>query len=71
MTKFQDQIIARYKFDDAENVGKDSSGQGNDGVASGTVTPTISHATGRAALTLEGYLMVHHIFSFLPICLKM
>ncbi|WP_318628142.1 alpha-L-arabinofuranosidase C-terminal domain-containing protein [Paenibacillus polymyxa] len=54
MTKFQDQIIARYKFDDAENVGKDSSGQGNDGVASGTVTPTISHATGRAALTLEG-----------------
>ena len=54
MTKFQDQIIARYKFDDAENVGKDSSGQGNDGIASGTAVPTISHATGRAALALEG-----------------
>ncbi|WP_431091171.1 alpha-L-arabinofuranosidase C-terminal domain-containing protein [Paenibacillus sp. 8b26] len=54
MTKFQDQIIARYKFDDAGNVGKDSSGQGNDGVASGTVAPTISNASGRMALTLEG-----------------
>ncbi|AET58487.1 alpha-L-arabinofuranosidase [Paenibacillus terrae HPL-003] len=54
MTKFQDQIIARYKFDDAGNVGKDSSGQGNDGVASGTGTPTISNVGGRTALTLEG-----------------
>ncbi|AUO06232.1 alpha-L-arabinofuranosidase [Paenibacillus jamilae] len=54
MTKFQDQIIARYKFDDAENVGKDSSGQGNDGIASGTAAPKISHTTGRAALALEG-----------------
>ncbi|KZE70759.1 alpha-L-arabinofuranosidase [Paenibacillus jamilae] len=54
MTKFQDQIIARYKFDDAENVGKDSSGQGNDGIPSGTAAPTISHATGRTALALEG-----------------
>ncbi len=54
MTKFQDQIIARYKFEDAGNVGKDSSGQGNDGVASGTVAPTISNASGRMALTLEG-----------------
>ncbi|WP_226000400.1 alpha-L-arabinofuranosidase C-terminal domain-containing protein [Paenibacillus sp. BJ-4] len=54
MTKFQDQIIARYKFDDAGDVGKDSSGQGNDGVASGTDTPTIANVSGRAALTLAG-----------------
>ncbi|ASR49556.1 alpha-L-arabinofuranosidase [Paenibacillus kribbensis] len=54
MIKFQDQIIARYKFDDAGNVGKDSAGQGNDGVASGTSTPTISNVSGRAALTLAG-----------------
>ncbi|WP_084011704.1 alpha-L-arabinofuranosidase C-terminal domain-containing protein [Paenibacillus kribbensis] len=54
MIKFQDQIIARYKFDDAGNVGKDSSGQGNDGVASGTLTPTISNVGGRTALRLEG-----------------
>ncbi|WP_179031218.1 alpha-L-arabinofuranosidase C-terminal domain-containing protein [Paenibacillus kribbensis] len=54
MIKFQDQIIARYKFDDAGNVGKDSAGQGNDGVASGTSTPTISNVSGRAALTLVG-----------------
>ncbi|MEC0181960.1 alpha-L-arabinofuranosidase C-terminal domain-containing protein [Paenibacillus peoriae] len=54
MTKFQNQIIARYKFDDAGNVGKDSSGQGNDGVASGALTPTISNVGGRTALKLEG-----------------
>ncbi|WP_149095426.1 alpha-L-arabinofuranosidase C-terminal domain-containing protein [Paenibacillus terrae] len=54
MTKFQDQIIAQYNFDDAGNVGKDSSGQGNDGVASGTIAPTISNASGRAALMLAG-----------------
>ncbi len=67
MTKFHDQIIAWYKFDDAGNVGKDSSGQGNDGVASGAVAPTISNASGRAALTLGEVLMIHRIYSLVRV----
>jgi alpha-L-arabinofuranosidase len=54
MTTFRDQIIAQYKFDDANHVGKDSSGQGRDGVASGTVTPVVADVNGKMALVLEG-----------------
>lgn len=54
MTTFRNQMIAQYKFDDASHVGKDSSGQGNNGVASGTVTPEISNVNGKSAVVLAG-----------------
>lgn len=54
MTTFRDQIIAQYKFNDASHVGKDSSGLGNDGVASGLVPPVISNVNGKSAVVLAG-----------------
>ena len=54
MTTFRDQIIAQYKFDDASHVGKDSSGLGNDGVASGLVPPVISNVNSKSAVVFAG-----------------
>ncbi|CAH1219150.1 hypothetical protein PAECIP111892_04673 [Paenibacillus auburnensis] len=54
MTNFRDQIIAHYKFEDAVHTGKDSSGQGRDGVASGQVPPAVSEVNGRMAVTFAG-----------------
>lgn len=54
MTHFRDQIIAHYKFEDAAHSGKDSSGQGRDGQACGSIPPVISIVGGRRAATLAG-----------------
>ncbi len=54
MTNFRDQIIAHYKFEEAAHTGKDSSGQGRDGVASGQAAPAVSEVNGRMAVTFAG-----------------
>ncbi|OKP88221.1 alpha-L-arabinofuranosidase C-terminal domain-containing protein [Paenibacillus sp. P32E] len=54
MTAFHEQIIAHYRFEDAENVSHDSSGQDNHGLASGTLPPVVSIVGGRSAVTFAG-----------------
>lgn len=54
MTNFRDQLIAHYKFDDAANAGRDSSGQGQDGAASGTTVPVVTEVGGRTAARFAG-----------------
>lgn len=54
MTNFRDQLIAHYKFEDAAHIGKDSSRQGLDGVASGKIIPAVSEVSGRMAATFAG-----------------
>ena len=51
---YKDSLIAHYKFDDEKNIGKDSSGQENDGTALGTTKPSISKLKGRDAVTFLG-----------------
>lgn len=51
---YKNNIIAQYKFDDANNVGRDSSGKGNDGIPLGTNKPSISKVFGRDAITFSG-----------------
>lgn len=53
-TNYKDSIIAQYTFDDAEMIGKDSSGQDNHGTALGTNKPSVSVVSGRNAVTLSG-----------------
>ena len=47
-------MIAWYRFEDEENVGKDSSGNGRDAVAHGAMPPVIREVNGRKALSLRG-----------------
>ena len=47
-------LIACYPFDDAENVGKDTSGNGNNATALGTKAPYIQERSGRNAVVLCG-----------------
>ncbi|MFD1176932.1 alpha-L-arabinofuranosidase C-terminal domain-containing protein [Paenibacillus puldeungensis] len=54
MTTFREQIIAHYKFDNPENIGKDSSGQNNHGVGAGSLPPEVSLVSGRPAVTFAG-----------------
>ncbi|MBT2287630.1 alpha-L-arabinofuranosidase [Paenibacillus albidus] len=54
MTTFREQLIAHYRFDDARNAGKDSSGQDNHGVAAGEQLPAVSLIGGRPAVTFAG-----------------
>ncbi|MEO2203652.1 alpha-L-arabinofuranosidase C-terminal domain-containing protein [Paenibacillus pabuli] len=54
MSSYQDQIIAHYKFEDANNIGKDYSGQGKDGIAAGHSVPTVAKVSGRDAATFAG-----------------
>lgn len=54
MTNFRDQLIAHYKFDDAANAGKDSSGQGQDGTVSGKIVPAVCEVGGRTAARFAG-----------------
>ncbi|MDF9840785.1 MULTISPECIES: hypothetical protein [unclassified Paenibacillus] len=56
MTNFRDQLIARYKFDDAANAGKVSSGQGQgqDGTVSGKIVPAVCEVGGRTAAKFAG-----------------
>ncbi|MBP3952506.1 alpha-L-arabinofuranosidase C-terminal domain-containing protein [Halalkalibacter suaedae] len=51
---FSDRIIAHYYFDDNDNVGKDSSGHGNDATAEGVKKPIVEIVDGRPAVTLAG-----------------
>ncbi|MHA6530516.1 alpha-L-arabinofuranosidase C-terminal domain-containing protein [Paenibacillus sp. BAC0078] len=54
MATFQEQMIAHYRFDDAGNPGKDSSGHNNHGVAAGKLPPAVSGVGGRPAVTFAG-----------------
>ncbi len=47
-------LIAHYMFNDAANVGKDSSSNGMDALPQGTNAPVISNVNGRDAVTLKG-----------------
>lgn len=54
MTTFRKQIIAHYKFDNPENLGKDSSGNNNHGVGAGSLPPRVSLVGERPAVTFAG-----------------
>ncbi|WP_340401821.1 alpha-L-arabinofuranosidase C-terminal domain-containing protein [Paenibacillus sp. FSL H8-0079] len=54
MTTYQNQLIAQYTFEDAVQIGKDSSGNGHDSLAKGELPPVISELKGRSAVTLNG-----------------
>ncbi|MGF9695963.1 alpha-L-arabinofuranosidase C-terminal domain-containing protein [Paenibacillus sp. MABNR03] len=54
MSSYQEQIIAHYKFEDANNIGKDYSGQGKDSIAAGESVPSVEKVQGRAAATFAG-----------------
>ena len=47
-------LIARYTFDDAKNIGKDCSGNGNDAVALGVKAPKAEEICGRKAAHFYG-----------------
>ena len=47
-------LIARYTFEDAKNIGKDCSGNGNDAVAMGARAPKAEEICGRAAAHFYG-----------------
>lgn len=47
-------ILARYKFDDPEKIGKDTSGNSNDAILLGTSSPKIEVIGGKTAVTLTG-----------------
>jgi alpha-L-arabinofuranosidase len=51
---FNDRIIAQYKFNDSDHIGKDSSGFGHDATTEGTILPNIETVGGRKAVTLTG-----------------
>ena len=47
-------LIARYTFEDANNIGKDYSGNGNDAVALGVRAPKTEEICGRTAAHFYG-----------------
>ena len=47
-------LIARYTFEDAGNIGRDSSGNGNDAVALGARAPKAEEVCGRKAAHFYG-----------------
>ncbi len=47
-------LIARYQLNDANNIGKDSSGNGNDAVALGAKAPKVEEICGRMAAHFYG-----------------
>ncbi|MBP3567563.1 MAG: alpha-L-arabinofuranosidase [Lachnospiraceae bacterium] len=47
-------LIARYLFEDANNIGKDSSGNGNNAVAMGAKVPKVEEICGRKAAHFYG-----------------
>ncbi|WP_440119263.1 alpha-L-arabinofuranosidase C-terminal domain-containing protein [Paenibacillus sp. QZ-Y1] len=54
MTTLHNPLIAHYKFEDAAEIGKDSSGNGHNGEAAGETLPHISEVNGRWAVTFTG-----------------
>ena len=59
-------MIAWYRFDDPENIGKDSSGHGRDAVPCGTNPPIIKNMDGRMALHIQGDGMRDNSYMKLP-----
>ncbi|QAA32957.1 alpha-L-arabinofuranosidase C-terminal domain-containing protein [Clostridium manihotivorum] len=53
-SNYRENLIAHYRFDDINNVGKDSSKNGNHGEALGEVKPSIGSVAGKTALKLLG-----------------
>lgn len=51
---YKNNIIGQYKFDDFNNIGKDSSGNGKHGTPLGTQIPLIGKLKGRDAITFSG-----------------
>jgi alpha-L-arabinofuranosidase len=51
---YNDALIAKYDFNDASNIGKDSSGLGNDAVVKGENPLVIKTIAGRTAVKLPG-----------------
>jgi hypothetical protein len=47
-------IVAQYQFNDANNIGKDSSQYGNHATAEGSIKPVAKTVGGRNAVTLSG-----------------
>lgn len=54
MSNFNEKLIAHYKFDNSAHVGEDSSGNGHDGKAMGTLKPEITRIAGRSAAQFPG-----------------
>lgn len=54
MTSYQNQLIARYTFEDAVQIGKDNSGNGHDSLAKGEILPVGYKVKGRSAVTFSG-----------------
>lgn len=53
-TSYQENMIARYPFNDASNIGKDISGNHNDAMPMGSNAPIITAVDGRNAVSLSG-----------------
>jgi alpha-L-arabinofuranosidase len=51
---YNSSLVAQYRFDDSENIGRDSSGKGNNGTTEGVNKPFINTVGGREAVTLSG-----------------
>lgn len=71
MSTYQNQLIAQYTFEDAVQIGKDSSGKGHDGIAKGEILPVVSELKGRTAVTFNGERMEPLICNYLRICFEM
>jgi alpha-L-arabinofuranosidase len=50
----KDHLLAWYRFDEDDNVGKDFSSRGNEAVAKGTREPVIEEISGRKAAVFQG-----------------
>ncbi|MFD1956923.1 alpha-L-arabinofuranosidase C-terminal domain-containing protein [Paenibacillus thailandensis] len=50
----KEHLLGFYKFDNPDEVGLDSSGNGRHGTAAGSVPPTVRNVGGRPAVTLNG-----------------
>lgn len=50
----KDNLLVHYRFDDANHIGKDDSGRGNDAIVAGIKKPIIEVVDGRHAVTLAG-----------------
>ncbi|SER44751.1 Concanavalin A-like lectin/glucanases superfamily protein [Gracilibacillus ureilyticus] len=51
---FKEKIIAHYSFADHDDVGRDSSANGNNAVTKGKVKPSVQTVSGRKAVTFTG-----------------
>lgn len=54
MSNYKEQLLAHYKFENEQQIGKDSSGNGNDGTSLGEKHPYASMIQGRSAAVFSG-----------------